>query len=341
MISFRGKKFLIYVLIASVALVVFVVSLIQSSAFTSGVIIDKEILRQPEVKTKLDTDLSQLSGFNFSLSTRPPSNNPSLPDPSELGVFELCGGADREHEPSTLSGNETAVRIIHMSWKSTTLPPRFQFYQKSWCDCFPHWRHFLWTDADNERLVKVHYSWFYERYQSFDKNIFRIDSVRYLYLHRYGGIYTDLDNVCLRPFEKLLLGGPPLSFGDMDGSRSAEGWMYIQNSYAFILSNSTSLSALLALFISVQFNALYFFTHVTSCAQVDVLARGARLLGGRDAAHRARGRARTPGAGDRAVPADGSSARGLEDARLRGGIACVRGASVQPVLVDLERPRGL
>ena len=345
MLVFRGRrrKYLIYFLFVFISLVFVFAGIIHLSVTTSGIAIAKEIIRY---KFDANTRIHQL--FNLTILTQPfsivaigteskiasPSHKARLPDPSELGVFELCGSTGRHYDPSTTSGREEVVRVVHMSWKNTTLPPRFAFYQKSWCHCFPRWRHFLWTDADNERLVQFHYSWFYAKYRSFDKNIFRIDSVRYLYLHRYGGIYTDLDNVCLRPFEKLLSGGPPLSFGDMDGERGEEGWMYIQNSYVLEFSYIAFLNSPLACPLSSA-------RRLRSSPQVDVLARGARVLDEPDAEHRACGRARASRAGDRAVPADGGDARWLADARLRGRVACVRGASVQPVLVDLERPRRL
>ena len=82
------------------------------------------------------------------------------------------------------------VRLVHQSWKTAQLPKRMAAWSHTWRDCFPDWTHVLWTDADNERFVRDEYSWFLPRYQSFSKHIYRVDAVRYLYLHRFGGIYT-------------------------------------------------------------------------------------------------------------------------------------------------------
>ncbi|KAI8905200.1 hypothetical protein EDD86DRAFT_212423 [Gorgonomyces haynaldii] len=43
-------------------------------------------------------------------------------------------------------------------------------------------------------------------YESFTRNIHRIDSVRYLLLHKFGGIYADLDTICLKRIDDLLKG---------------------------------------------------------------------------------------------------------------------------------------
>ena len=82
------------------------------------------------------------------------------------------------------------VRLVHQSWKRTQLPKRMAAWSRTWRDCFPDWTHVLWTDEDNERFVRDEYAWFLPRYQSFTKHIYRVDAVRYLYLHRFGGIYT-------------------------------------------------------------------------------------------------------------------------------------------------------
>ena len=140
-----------------------------------------------------------------------------------------------ESPKSNINKNWTLVRIIHQSWKSKRLPRRFANWSRTWRECFPEpeWQHLLWTDADNERFVADEYAWFLERYKSFRRNIYRVDSVRYLYMHRFGGIYSDLDNVCLRPFEHLLR-GHNLVFGDIvHNVKPSPYWTYIQNSFMY------------------------------------------------------------------------------------------------------------
>ncbi|KAK9817793.1 hypothetical protein WJX72_002243 [[Myrmecia] bisecta] len=68
----------------------------------------------------------------------------------------------------------------------------------------PGWQYFLWTDQDNRQLVKQFYPWFLEVYDGFPKGIMRADAARYLYMHKFGGVYADLDFECLRPMEQLL-----------------------------------------------------------------------------------------------------------------------------------------
>lgn len=99
-------------------------------------------------------------------------------------------------------GNVT--RIIHQSWKTKTLPQTFQRYFPSWRKCFPNWEHKFWTDEDNRKFITDHYPWFLKTYNSFPEEIYRADVARYFYMYHYGGVYTDMDNECLAPFEHLL-----------------------------------------------------------------------------------------------------------------------------------------
>ena len=69
--------------------------------------------------------------------------------------------------------------IIHQSWKDTNLPSRFKYWQKSWFKCFPNWKYILWTDKDNDELVKKHFPQFYNFYIKLPRKILKIDLVRY------------------------------------------------------------------------------------------------------------------------------------------------------------------
>ena len=104
-------------------------------------------------------------------------------------------------------------KIIHQTWKTTTIPRRFQGYVQSWKDLNPGWEYRLWTDVDCRNLIESHYGWFLSQYDSYPKNIQRADAARYFILHHCGGIYADLDFECLKPFSKVLEDRPDFFIG--------------------------------------------------------------------------------------------------------------------------------
>jgi mannosyltransferase OCH1-like enzyme len=98
------------------------------------------------------------------------------------------------------------TKIIHQSWKTKYIP--HNIYPQSWIDSWklfhPDWEWKLWTDGDNDHLVREHYPSFYECYRSLLLPIKKADFVRHLYMHRFGGVYVDLDFVCLKNITCLL-----------------------------------------------------------------------------------------------------------------------------------------
>jgi inositol phosphorylceramide mannosyltransferase catalytic subunit len=112
---------------------------------------------------------------------------------------------------ASAAGNASAghlhiPRIIHQSWKTKDLPPKFQRWHSSWRRVNPDWTMRLWTDDHNLELVTTHFPWFKDTYVALPANIMRADSARYMYMYTFGGVYADLDMECLKPMDDLLMG---------------------------------------------------------------------------------------------------------------------------------------
>ena len=95
-------------------------------------------------------------------------------------------------------------RRIFQTWKNHSPPPNMNYWSRTWTTHNPSYTHDLWDDAQNRQFVAEHYTWFLPTYDSYDREIKRADAIRYMYLHKYGGIYADMDFECLQSFEPLL-----------------------------------------------------------------------------------------------------------------------------------------
>ena len=99
-------------------------------------------------------------------------------------------------------------KIIHQSWKTNDIP--HDIYKKEWIDSWlkknPDWEYKLWTDEDNRNLIKEHYPQYLDLYDSYQTGVSKADIARYFYMHKYGGVYVDLDFKCLKPLDELLNG---------------------------------------------------------------------------------------------------------------------------------------
>ena len=103
-----------------------------------------------------------------------------------------------------LARDQTKVpKLLHQSWKNSTLPTKFREWSESCRKINPEWEYILWTDEDNARLVENHAPWFLDIFQDLKSEIYRADAVRNFYMHVFGGVYADLDTECLLPYDSL------------------------------------------------------------------------------------------------------------------------------------------
>lgn len=96
--------------------------------------------------------------------------------------------------------------IIHQSWKDTRIPDDSypHHWQQSWRQIHPDWQYILWTDDDNRELVRSKYPRFLDFYDNLDMGIKKADFCRFFYMHAFGGVYADLDFICLRDLTPIL-----------------------------------------------------------------------------------------------------------------------------------------
>ncbi|KAJ3077709.1 hypothetical protein HDU99_001017 [Rhizoclosmatium hyalinum] len=126
----------------------------------------------------------------------------------------LLAIASRRHSSSiritadNLPRNKSArfiPRIVHQSWKTYDIPKQlFGDWNQSWKKHNPEYSYILWDDQDNHNLIKEHYPWFLSTYESYNKTISKADAARVFYMHKFGGVYADLDAVCYKNLDPLL-----------------------------------------------------------------------------------------------------------------------------------------
>lgn len=75
----------------------------------------------------------------------------------------------------------------------------------SWQSKFPDYQFVLWNDSEDlDKIVRDNYPRFWSLYRTFPTHIMKIDFARLCILHKFGGIYADMDIFCYRNFESYL-----------------------------------------------------------------------------------------------------------------------------------------
>lgn len=131
-------------------------------------------------------------------------------------------GRDLLENKVTWSHAGTIPKLIHQTWKNDMMPSRWKLYFDGWSKHHPDCVHVLWTDEDNENLVKTRGAEFLDSYNWLALMIQKTDFVRLMYLYFYGGIYTDLDYECfdnvfshLPQLNGVMLVESPLTFTEI------------------------------------------------------------------------------------------------------------------------------
>lgn len=132
-------------------------------------------------------------------------------------IVKLFKDIYEKNEDSSECREGRIPKIIHQIWLGKEeMPKAYQEWMKTWA-FLNGWEYRLWMDEDVQKLT-LHNQDLYDRSQNYGE---KSDILRLELLHRYGGLYVDLDYECLRPeiFEELnacydlYMGFEPLEHG--------------------------------------------------------------------------------------------------------------------------------
>lgn len=117
-------------------------------------------------------------------------------------------------------------------------------WHPNWRECYNSWfnqfdsrefKFIMWSDEACEKFVVDEYSQFYNFYNNLPVNIFKIDLVRLLILHKFGGIYHDMDFFCYKNFYDFIIKNPSDMYFIYNEGMAQE---YLQNSLIIAKPNN-------------------------------------------------------------------------------------------------------
>ncbi len=99
-------------------------------------------------------------------------------------------------------------KVIHQTWRANTLPPIFQLIYDYNKKVNPNFEYKLWTHEpakpDIELLIRVNFPELYEIYKKCKFQVQKADIGRIVILYTQGGVYFDLDILCLKSLDNLI-----------------------------------------------------------------------------------------------------------------------------------------
>lgn len=125
----------------------------------------------------------------------------------DIGIQLIEKNFNRFDQEASNGSNQTSDHlispIVHLIWLGSQPPSQVHLVAQSWKMHHPQWEIKLWTDEDIEQL-----EWSSPRSQRLfeqGKNWSeKSDILRLEVLYKFGGIYSDTDVFCLKPFTPFL-----------------------------------------------------------------------------------------------------------------------------------------
>ncbi|OCK73898.1 glycosyltransferase family 32 protein [Lepidopterella palustris CBS 459.81] len=128
----------------------------------------------------------------------------SLRISQERDGFDVTFQSYPSEPPLTVNISLPVPPIIHhVLLGMTTTPRNWESARAACLAMHPGYNSKLWTDAEAGDFVAREFPGMVKTWQSYPYTIQKADSLRYMIMYKYGGIFLDLDLHCLRSLDPL------------------------------------------------------------------------------------------------------------------------------------------
>ncbi|RAK94975.1 glycosyltransferase family 32 protein [Aspergillus ibericus CBS 121593] len=119
--------------------------------------------------------------------------------------FDLSFAAYNRTYSTADAGLPTLIpaRLHHVHLGPEPLRQEWQAARDACLAQHPNWEAFLWDDRNASHFVQNHYPHLLPTWESYPHLVQRVDALRYMILHTYGGAILDFDLACKRSLEPL------------------------------------------------------------------------------------------------------------------------------------------
>jgi inositol phosphorylceramide mannosyltransferase catalytic subunit len=158
-------------------------------------------------------------------------------------------------------------KIIHQIWfgvipnkkEAKKTYKKLKPYRDSWINNNPTWFYMSWNLEKCQNLIKNYYPQHLEMYNNYNYIIQKCDAVRYFILHRYGGLYADMDYFCNTSWDIVLENYPNDLYLVQTPWNSGKEKTQVSNSLMYSVANNQFWSSLFV-YLELNKQAPYYYS---------------------------------------------------------------------------------
>ena len=95
-------------------------------------------------------------------------------------------------------------KTIWQTMKTNTVPPKMGEWAETWIKLNPEYHYHFVDDDGVIQFIRTHFPDYLQAFGRLTQGASRADLWRYLVLYKYGGVYADLDCLCLNPLKEWI-----------------------------------------------------------------------------------------------------------------------------------------
>ena len=107
------------------------------------------------------------------------------------------------------------------NYKHDYLPIHISKIANTWKNLNPGWEYRYFDYEQRQQFVKDECPEIFESYKKIWQPMYEADIWRYLIVHKYGGVYADMDSLCVKPLDYML---ESYNGEDLIRSRQWQSW---------------------------------------------------------------------------------------------------------------------
>ncbi|KAI8899268.1 nucleotide-diphospho-sugar transferase [Globomyces pollinis-pini] len=111
--------------------------------------------------------------------------------------------------PRMFINNTIIPTLIHQTWRAesiTQLHPDLTKYVETFQDKNPYYTYVYWNDDDIDEFIQRFFPTSYQQFKTIPVAVIKADLFRYMVVYIFGGIYADIDCICLKPADTWVEG---------------------------------------------------------------------------------------------------------------------------------------